>query len=149
MTKAHVLFFAVGTAFLHAFGGALLTYALGILAAPNLSVAVSLSVAALLASIAAGLRAVQVFIPQISFASIKSLPAALAAWLDSFTRAAIAAFIVSITGWLLAPDLATWRTVGLAAIVGALSAGFRATQGAVTPGESPVPQLGIGAASPA
>lgn len=138
MTK---LLFAVGTSFLRAFGAALVTYTIGILAAPNLTVGVSLSIAALAASIAAGLRAVQVFVPQISFKAI--VPQPIAAWLESFTRAAIGAFIVSVTGWLLAPDLATWRSVGLAAVVGALTAGFRAVQGVATPFEQPVPDTGI------
>lgn len=135
------LLFAVGTSFLRAFGAALLTYALGILAAPNLHVGVALSVAALLASIAAGLRAIQVFVPAISFG--RFVPQPFGGWLDSFTRAGVSAFIVSATGWLLAPDLANWRSVGVAAVVGALAAGFRAVQGTVTPGESPRPATGI------
>lgn len=143
MNKTHVFLFAVLTAFGQAFGSSLLTFSLGILAAPNYTVAISLSIAALLASIAAGLRAIQLFIPKISWASIKAIPKVVAAWLDSFTRAFLAALIVSVTGWLLAPDYHTWRAAGIAAVVGALSAGFRATQGAATPGESPLPQLGV------
>jgi hypothetical protein len=135
------LLFAVGTSFLRAFGAALLTFVLGILAAPNYTIAVSLSIAALLASIAAGLRAVQVWVPLLTFARWVRQP--VAAYLDSFSRAGISAFIVSITGWLLAPDLTTWKAVITAAVVGALAAGFRSIQGAATPGESPQPGAGI------
>lgn len=135
------LLFAVGTAFLRAFGAALLTFALGILAAPNFTVAVSLSIAALCASIAAGLRAVQVWVPFLTFAAWVRQP--VAAYLDSFARAAISALIITLTGWLLAPDLTTWKAVITAAVVGALAAGFRAVQGATSVGELPKPESGI------
>jgi hypothetical protein len=136
------LLYAAGTAFLRAFGASLLIFSTGILSAPNMSVALSLSIAALLASIAAGLRAIQVFIPQLSFASLVRQP--VAAWLDSFTRAALSAFVVSATGWLAAPDMANWRSVWIGVIIGAVAAGIRALQGLLTPGEQPAPSKGLG-----
>lgn len=129
------LLFAAGTAFLRSFAVAFLVFATGILAAPDLSAAKSLSIAALLASIVAGLRAVQVFVPQVSFAAFVRQP--IAAWIDSFSRAALAALFIGVYGVLAAPDLATARSLGLAAVVGALTAGLRALQGFATAGESP------------
>jgi hypothetical protein len=84
---------------------------------------------------------VQVFVPFLTFARWVKQP--VAAFLDSFTRAAVSALIITLTGWLLAPDLATWKAVITAAVVGALSAGFRAIQGAATPGEAPAPGSGV------
>lgn len=131
-----------GAAFLRAFGVSFLFFATGILSAPDGQAAWALSVAALAASITAGLRAVQVFIPQLSFAGIFNQP--LAGWLDSFFRAALASFVVTVTGWLAAPDLSTWKSVVLAATVGAVTAGVRALQGLLTKGESPSPTAGLG-----
>lgn len=135
------LLFAAATAFLRAFGVTFLLAVTGILAAPNLDAAVALSVAALVASIAAGLRAIQVFIPQLSFASFIGQP--LAAWLDSFTRAFLAALVTALTGWLAMPDLPTDRSFWYALITGALAAGVRALQGLLSPGENPSPPTGI------
>lgn len=137
MTK---LLYAAGTSFLRAFGAAFLVYALGILAAPDLASARSLSIAGLLASLAAALRAVQVFVSSISFSTI--LPQPYAAWVDSFSRAFLATLLISVTGWLASPDFGTWRAVGLAAVVGAVAAGIRAIQGLVTKGETPSPETG-------
>lgn len=136
------LLFAAGTAFLRAFGMGFLVYVTGILAAPNLATARTLSIAALLASIAAGFRAIQVFVPAISFETLGAKQP-FAAWADSFTRAFLASFLITITGWLATPDLSTWRSVGLAAIVGALTAGVRAIQGLLSPSESPAAGKGL------
>lgn len=134
------LLFAAGTSFLRAFGAAFLVYAIGVLAAPDFASARSLSIAALLASLAAGLRAVQVFVPQVSFGALLGQPAG--AWADSFTRAFLATLLISVTGWLASPDFSTWRAVGLAAVVGAVTAGLRAMQGLLTKGDTPVPATG-------
>ena len=134
------LLYAAGTSFLRAFGAAIIVYATGILAAPNKSVAISLSIAALLGSLAAGLRALQVFVPGITFATSVRQP--VAAWLDAFVRAFLATLLVSLTGWLASPDFSTWRSAGLALIVGAGAAGFRALQGLLTSGEQPAPATG-------
>jgi len=135
------LLFAAATAFLRAFGVTFLLAVTGILAAPNVDSAVALSIAALIASIAGGLRAIQVFIPQISFESF--VPQPYAAWLDSFTRAFLAALVVAVQGLLAMPELPTDRSVWFAVITGALAAGVRALQGLLTPGESPAPETGV------
>lgn len=135
------LLYAAATAFLRAFGVTFLLAATGILAAPNVEAATALSIAALIASIAGGLRALQVFVPQISFATF--VPQPYAAWLDSFTRAFIAALLVALDGILAMPELPTDRSVWFAVITGALAAGVRALQGLLTPGEQPSPPTGI------
>lgn len=135
------LLYAAATAFLRAFGVTFLMAATGILAAPNVDAAVALSISALIASIAGGLRAIQVFIPQISFGTF--VPQPWAAWADSFTRAFLATLVVSVEGLLAMPDLPTDRSIWFAVITGALAAGLRAIQGLLTPTEQPSPGSGI------
>lgn len=135
------LLFAALTAFGRAFGVTFLLAVTGIMAAPNVSAATALSIAALLASIVAGLRAIQVFIPQISFGTF--LPQPYAAWLDTFVRAFLAALVVALQGLLAMPELPTDRSVWFALITGALATGVRAIQGLLTPGEAPSPGTGI------
>lgn len=136
------LLFAAGTAFLRVFGVSFLMFATGILGATDVHAAVALSIAALLASVSAGLRAVQVFVPQFSWGSLVKNPT-IAAWVDAFTRAAVSSFLVFVTGWLAAPDYSTWKSVWLAAIVGAITAGVRALQGLLTKGHQPSPATGL------
>jgi hypothetical protein len=135
------LLYAALTAFGRAFGITFLMAATGIAAAPNVEAAQALSIAALIAAIVAGLRAIQVFIPQLSFASF--VPQPFAAWVDSFVRAFLAALAVAVTGLLAMPELPTDRSVWYAAITGALVAALRALQGLATPGESPAVDSGV------
>lgn len=129
-----------GQSFLRAFGVTFLFYVTGILAAPDKSTAISLSIAALVASIVAGLRVIQVLVPQLSFAGLVGQP--YGSWLDSFSRAFLSALIVGITGWLAAPELVTNKAVILAILIGAVTAGVRAIQGLTTKGELPAPETG-------
>ncbi len=107
------------------------------MAAPNLNEAYALGVAALFASLAAGVKVLQEFVPQLRFGSYIAQP--YGAWLDAFVQAGLGAFLVSFVGVLNAPDLATAKALVTGAVVGALMAGFRAVQGLVTPGEFPNP----------
>jgi hypothetical protein len=133
-----VLLAAVARRLLGAFVVALIFYIPGILAAPNVEAAVALSISALLASLAALLKLVQELVPAFSWSAL-GVSQPLAAWLDAFTQVAIPTFIVAITGWLLQPDFSTWRSVALAALLGAGMAGFRALEGLFTKGEQPAP----------
>lgn len=134
----HSVFYSAGTEFLRAVGLSVLIYATGILNAPDKTTAVALSIAALFGSLAAGFRVLQKFVPLLSWKRfIKNVT--VAAWADAFTRAFLASLLITITGWLAAPDLTTWKSVGLSAVIGALMAGVRALQGLVTPGENPLP----------
>lgn len=132
-----------GREFLRAFGAALVILAPGVLAAPNLDQMFLLGVGALAAAIAAGLKAIQAFVPQLSFAEFISQP--LAAWLDAFVRAFVAALLVFVIGMLSAPELAFEKAAIVAALVAALSAGFRALEGLLTQGEQPAPGTGVSA----
>ena len=126
---------------LYAFGKAFVSVAIvvliGISSSPNFNGAVGLGLAGLCAAIAAGLAAVQTFIPAISFRAYVADPFGPA--LDSFVHAALGAFLVAIVGWLNMPDLSTLHSVVIGAIAGAINAGLRAIQGALTPGENPNP----------
>lgn len=128
---------AAGRAFIAAFAVSVVTLSTGILAAPNLNEAYALGVAALFASVAAGVKVLQEFVPQLRFGSYIQQP--FGAYLDAFVQAGLGAFLVSLVGVLNAPDLATAKSLIVAAVVGALMAGFRALQGLVTPGELPNP----------
>lgn len=133
-----------GRSFLRAFAASLIILLPGVLAAPNFNGAVALGLSALIASLAAGLKVIQAFIPKLTFASL--LPAAyvwLGAWIDAFVRAFLGAFIVSILGILAMPDLSGWKSLVVGALVGALAAGFRALQGLLTPGEYPSKAAGL------
>lgn len=120
-----------GRAFLRAFVVGIVTYATGVLAAPNLDQAFALGVAAIAASISAGLSAVQLFVPQLEF------PGQYGEYANEFVRAFLGAFLVSIIGILNAPVLSFDKSVAVAAVFGALAAGVRALQGLLTKGESP------------
>lgn len=133
---------SAGRAFIGAFVVSAITLSTGVLAAPNLNESLALGVAALFASVAAGVKVLQEFVPQLSFASL--LPQPYAAYADAFLQAGLGAFLVSLVGVLSAPDLATAKSLITGAVVGALMAGFRALQGLLTPGESPLPGIGLG-----
>lgn len=132
---------AAGRAFLRVFLAALLVYAVGISHAKNLNEVVALGVAALLASLAAGLRAVQAYVPALTFS--KWLPMPYGAIADSFVHGFLAAFIVSLAKWLDAPQLSAWHAAIVGAIVGAITAGVRAVQAVATYDEPPGRLRGI------
>lgn len=135
------LLFASMTAFGRAFLVTFLLAATGILNAPDQATAVALSWAALVASIVAGLRAIQVFIPQVSWSGVLTQP--VAAWFDAFTLAFLGALITLLTGWLAAPDWSTWKSALLAIVIGAVTSGVRALQGVLTHGDQPAPNTGV------
>lgn len=129
---------AAGRSFLRAFVATVLVLAPGVLNAPNLDQAKLLGVAALVASLSAGLKALQVFVPQLS------LP--LGRWSEignSFVRAYVGTFVVTLVGILDAPNLDLSRAAVTALLVGALTAAIRAVQGYFTPGDSPAPEKGF------
>jgi hypothetical protein len=133
-----------GRSFLRAFAASIIVLAPGILAAPNLNRAVAIGIAAVMASIAAGLKAIQVFIPRLSLvAYLPARPLPLGAWADSFLRAFLAAFVTSLIGILNMPDLSGGKAAVVGALVGAFAAGFRGIQSALTRGELPFAAAGF------
>lgn len=134
------LLFAAMTAFGRVFVVTFLLAATGILKAPDQDAAIALSTAALVGSIVAGLRAIQVFIPKLTFAGV--FPQPMAAWIDAFVLAFLASFVTLLTGWLAAPDWSNWKTAVAAVFIGALTSGVRALQGFLTIGDQPTPSVG-------
>jgi hypothetical protein len=137
---------AWGRAFGLAFLATGLTYAAGILEAPNLADAVALGVAALGASIAGGLGAVKQLLPEFSWATIlpDRVPPQWTSRLDVFTITAAGTWIVAVTDIInQAPDLSAWKAIVTSAVTGALAAGFRAVVGMTTKGEHPLPDKGL------
>lgn len=129
-----------GASFLRAFGVGLVVYGAGVLAAPNLDNAYTLGIAALAASFTAGFRALQEFIPALTFKPL--LGDVAGAYVDSFARAFFGSLIALTISWLNAPDLSFSRSAFTGIVYGAGAAGFRALQGLFTKGEYPFPNKG-------
>lgn len=141
------LLFAALTAFGRSFGITFLAFAAGILGATNTSAAWALSIAALAASVVAGLKSITVYVKFLSWAKYISQP--WAAYADAFTQQGIGALIIGLTGWLAAPDWALWHSALLGILTGAAVAAVRALQGAITPGEAPFVNSGVPEPPPA
>jgi hypothetical protein len=137
------LFYEAGRAALKAFLVSLVTFASGLLAATNLKEFSALAVAALVASFVAALKAVQVFIPKLSFASLFKDKPVVASYLDAFTIAFLGTLAVVLEGLSNAPDYATGKALVVSAFIGALQAAFRAVEGLATKGEFPVRSVGF------
>lgn len=123
-----------GASFLRAIAVSALAFIPGILNAPNYIEAKALAVGASFAVLAAGLRAIQVFFPQITTGN---------RFADSFLRMFLATFVGSLIGFLSAPDHNAAKAALLALLLGALAAGARAVQAAFTGGETPAPGTGL------
>jgi hypothetical protein len=130
-----------GRTFLKVFVASLLIFTPGVLSAPNLNEAFALGVSALCASIAAGIKAIQVLVPALSFRSYVPLP--YGPFLDAFIQAFLGAFFTAIIPILNAPDLNTWKSLATGALIGAVNAGIRAIQALLTPGELPAGKVGL------
>ena len=136
------LLYEAGRAALKAFAVTFVTFAAGLVSATNLKEFSALAVAALVASGVAALKAVQVFIPQLSFAGwLKSKPV-VASYLDAFTIAFLATFVVTLQGISDAPNYDAAKALVVGAVVGALQAAFRAVEGLATKGEFPARSFG-------
>lgn len=134
-----------GRSFLHLFFAALVVYGAGILNAPDLDHTYLIAVAATIAAFAAALVAILTYLPSLSWVHVFGHP--FGDWADSFTYAFISSLIVTLPGVLGAPDFHTLRAVAVGAIVGAATAGVRAIEGLLTPGDHPGPAFGLPKAS--
>lgn len=139
------LFSEVARSFIRAFASSILILIPGVLSAPDLSASKALAAAALISGIVSGIKAVQVFVPTLSFKGVLAGTsyAAYYTWVDSFVRAFVGTFLVSVIGWLTMPNLDWSRSALTALIIGALTTAFRAIQGAGTVGDVPGPQSGL------
>jgi hypothetical protein len=129
-----VLMEKAGASFLRAIGVAALAFLPGILNAPNYDLKTSLAVGASFAVLAAGLRAIQVFIPKITTGN---------AIADAFLRMFLGTFVASVIGFLSAPTHSAAVAALLGLLLGALAAGARGVQAFLTHGEKPSPGSGI------
>ena len=132
---------AAGRSFLRAFVASILVLAPGVLSAPNLNKAYLLGVAALCASVAAAIRAIQAYVPEVSVVHYLGHP--YGDWADAFLHGFLGSLVITLPGVLGAPDLSTGRSLATAAIIGAFTAGVRALQGFFTTGEHPSPGTGL------
>ena len=111
-----------GRSFLRAFGASLVLFAPGVLYAANLNESKAIGIAALVASIAAGFRVLQDYVPQLQ------VTGAYGDYIGSFLRATIAQTLVLSIGILDAPDLKISSALFVGALTGGLTAGFVAVQ---------------------
>lgn len=134
---------AVGRTFLKASIAVFIVYIYGVLDAPNLHEQGALAVAASVAAVIAGLRAIEAYAPQLTLSTLLHLTGVLASVVDAFARAFVGALIAALIGVLAAPDLHTARAVAVAGIVGAVTAGVQAIEALFTRGVTPLVQLGL------
>lgn len=129
-------------AFLKPFASALLVALVGIGVQPTLRGTVALYLGALVAAAAAGLAALQVYVPNLTFRRwIKDPYGQL---LDTFSHGFFPALLISAVGFLHGQDLSAWKAAGSAALIGAFSAGLRLfVQNPLTPGTTPLPTKGV------
>lgn len=133
-----VILSAAGRAALRDFLIAFLALATGILSAPNYRQTAALAGAASIAGLVAAVRALRVFVPQLStgIASLFNVPVTYAEVLLTAVTTFLMGFLVLAEGVLSAPDLdgakAAW-TAGMLAIGTAL---VRVAQAFLTPGEA-------------
>jgi hypothetical protein len=126
-----------GRAFLKVFAPALLVVAIGISTQPNLDRATAVGIAGLFAAIAAGLAALQTYVPALTFRYWVGDPAGR--YVDAFAHGFLGALLTAIIGILNEPSLATWKALLVGAIVGAITAGLQAVEEVLSP--APVPPI--------
>lgn len=132
-----VILSAAGRAFLRDFLVTFLTFAAGILAAPNYHEAAALATAASLASLVAGVRALRVFVPGLSkaVADLIGAPAAFGEVVVTGVTTFLVGFIALAEGVLSAPDLHAGKAAAIAGILAIGTALVRVLQAFLTPGE--------------
>lgn len=116
---------------------------------PDYAAFYAAAIAAFAASGAAALKALQEFIPWLSVGRWLGLAQPWAAYVDAFVQGSVGSFIVLVSGWLEQADFSTWHSALIAALVGALTVGWRAAEGLLTKGEFPKPESGVGDQPPA
>lgn len=132
-----VLLSAAGRAFIRDFAVTFFALAAGIWTAPNYRQAAALAGAASLAAFVAGVRAVRVFVPQIStgIAGMLHVPLAYSEVVITGLTTLIVGFCVLVEGALSAPDLEAGKAAALAGLIAIGTALWRLVQAWLTPGE--------------
>lgn len=140
-----VILSAMGRAFLRDGIVALLIFGAGIWTAPNLDQRYAIAAAASYAALAAGFRALRVFVPQLSaaLASALHVPLAYSEVVLTGLTSVISGFIVGSIGFFEAPDFAEGKAAFIAALIGIGTALSRLIQAFLTPGEPSPTASGI------
>lgn len=125
-----------GTAFLKAFGVVALAAAIGLLSLPTYNDVGALALAGFCAALAAGLAALQTFVPALSLRRWLVEPWGSAA--DAGLHAGLATFLTLAAGWLNAPDFSAWHAFVVGLVVAIANAVLRAVQGKLF-GDHPQP----------
>lgn len=135
------VFSAMGRTFIRVFIATVVIYLYGIAFAPDLKTALSLAAAAILAATASALRAVTTYFPRLTVAHW--FGEEYGKYADAFLHAFAAAVIANWLDILKTPHFHGWRDVLVAVVVGVGGAAVRALQGLLTPGETPLPKVGL------
>jgi hypothetical protein len=122
-----------GRAALRAVVPALFVLALGLANAHDLNGVKAQATVFIVAAGTAVAAALQSFVPGLSWRSY--VAEAYAKYLDAFTQAFAGSFLVLVGGWFSAPNWTFSTSAVTAILVGALTAGVRALQALLTPGE--------------
>lgn len=124
----------MGRTALKVFLSSLVVYAAGWAYVPNLNGLIAVGGAAIVAALAMALKAIQVYIPQLTFEQyVGELYGKL---LDAFVHGFLGAFVTAVIGILSLPDMSTWKSALFGAVVGALNTGLKALEIALTPDQS-------------
>ncbi len=116
-----------GRSFLRAFVASFIVFAPGLLKAPGMHGALLMAEAASIASLTAGFRALQDFVPQLQFNwTYAGYP--VGDFIGSFVRGTLASFLVLSIGLLTSPTFSFSTSAITGVLTGALAAGILAVQ---------------------
>lgn len=124
---------------------AFLVLGAGIWAAPNLQQAGALAAAASIGATIAAVRAIRVFVPGLSEGIARALgvPVSWGEIVVTGITTALVGFCDLAIGVLSAPDLESGKAAAVAGLLAIGTALTRLLQAWLTPGEAPVPALGV------
>lgn len=141
------LFAEMGRAFLTAVLAGVSVFVPGLLEAPDLHTAGAIALAALIAGLDSGLKALQVFVPQLSVARLfeRFAPALLpySSAVNGALRIFVAAMITLAAGLLYAQNFGEARALAIAGVLAALNAAYQFLTATLSKGEGPNPQAGL------
>lgn len=110
---------------------------------PDYAAFYAAALAAGFASLAAGLKALQEFVPLFNIGALLGLGVVAAAYVNAFAQGFLSALIIGLSGWFERADFSTWHAALIGIVVGALTVGWRAVEGLLTKGQKPRPDVGV------
>lgn len=141
------VFAEAGRAFLTSALAGATVFIPGLLAAPDLKAAGAVALAALIAGGDAGLKALQVFVPQLSVTRLleKFAPGLVrfSAPINGALRTFVSGLVVMAVGLLYAQNFGEAKALAIAGVLAAANAAYQFVTSAASKGESPAPEKGL------